>query len=103
MRTDGTISPGGEFNSAFPLLDGTSRVFVSWSQCRLIDPVSLLPVPCTPAGLADPAAVAAPPLFGIWLYDPVGNTQLPVVVPEEGFMIHGNRRGSVEDVAAGDL
>jgi hypothetical protein len=89
VRTDGTISPGGVFADAYPLWDGTGRVFTSWSQCRLVeDPLVTPPVilPCTPSGLVDPAAVAAPPLFGIWMYDPGDNTQLPVLTPEEGFM-----------------
>src|SRR5690606_22273072 len=34
VRTDGSLSPGGEFAAAWPLLDGTDRVFVSWSPCR---------------------------------------------------------------------
>ena len=29
-------SPGGRFDSAFPLWDGTNRVLVSWNQCRLL-------------------------------------------------------------------
>ena len=89
VRTDGTISPGGDFNAAFPLWDGTSRMFVSWSQCRVFDPAILLPtiIPCTPALLADPTVVAAPPLYGIWLYDRANDIQLPVVVAEEGFML----------------
>ncbi len=89
VRTNGEISPGGVFSDAYPLWDGTDRVFTSWSQCRLIeDPLVIPPVilPCTPSGLADPAAVAAPPLYGIWLYDRSDDTQLPVLTPEEGFM-----------------
>ena len=30
-------SPGGRFNSAYPLWDGTGRILVSWSECRLLD------------------------------------------------------------------
>ena len=30
-------SPGGRFNSAVPLWDGTNRILVSWTQCRLLD------------------------------------------------------------------
>ena len=28
----------------------------------------------------------APPLYGIWIYDPRDETQLPIVPGEEGFM-----------------
>src|SRR5262249_54313921 len=30
-------SPGGRYISAYPLLDGTNRILVSWTQCRLLD------------------------------------------------------------------
>ncbi len=82
---------------------------VSWSQCRLVetladdgDPATddTQIVPCTEARLANvivsdpdnpvtPAVgefTVAPPLYGIWIYDPRDDTQLPVVAGEEGFM-----------------
>ena len=86
VRTDDSISPGGEFTSAYPLFDGTSRMFVSWSPCRLLNASQQI-VPCTAAALADPNAVAAPPLYGIWIYDRGANTQLPIFAPEEGVII----------------
>ena len=91
VRTNGEVSPGGVFSAAFPLWDGTNRMFVSWSQCRLveiIDPVAMTEqiVPCTPARLADPAFLPADPLFGLWIYDRSDDTQLPVTQPEEGVM-----------------
>ena len=30
-------SPGGRYIAAAPLLDGTNRILVSWSQCRVLD------------------------------------------------------------------
>ena len=30
--------------------------------------------------------IVAPPLYGIWIYDPRDDTQLPIVAGEEGFM-----------------
>lgn len=92
VRTDGTISPGGKFSAAFPLWDGTNRMFVSWSECRLLetpdplDPLTTIIVPCTSARLADPLAVPAPPIYSIWVYDMGSGTQLPVLTPEEGMM-----------------
>ena len=92
VRTDTLPSPGGRFRTAFPLWDGTDRIMVSWSLCRLLDDLGT-PEPeddviraCTADRLADPAAVTAPPIFGIWIYDRVQETQLPVVVPEEDFV-----------------
>jgi hypothetical protein len=82
VTTDGTPSVGGRLSSAFPLFDGTDRLLISWSQCRLMEGADI--VPCTPERLADPAAVEAPPLFGIFVYDMDQQTQLPIVVPEEG-------------------
>jgi hypothetical protein len=93
VRTDGSISPAGRFRSVYPLWDGTNRALVSWSQCRLrpTDPETGLPIPgADPEPCPDtiPAnAEAAFPLYGIYIYDIDQNTQLPVVVPEEGVMI----------------
>jgi hypothetical protein len=84
IRTDGSPSPGGRFSTAFPLWDGTDRMLVSWSLCRLMEGGRI--VPCTADRLADPGAEEAPPLYGVYLYDRAGNTQLPVFTPEEGFM-----------------
>jgi hypothetical protein len=90
VRTDNLPSVGGRFSSAFPLWDGTDRVLVSWMICRLIeDPLAAVPVviPCTSANLANPNAVPADPLYGIWMYDPINQTQLPIVIGEEGVLI----------------
>lgn len=84
--TDGSISAQGLFASAYPLADGTNRLLVSWSQCRVQSDPAALPMPCTAERLADPAAQPAAPIYGIWIYDPAGTTQLPVVPPEEGLM-----------------
>jgi hypothetical protein len=80
----GTPSPGGVFADAFPLHDGTNRMFVSWSMCRLIEDSRI--VPCTEDRLDDPDAVPAPVLYGLWMYDIATGTQLPVIAPVEGQM-----------------
>ncbi|HET6628614.1 MAG TPA: hypothetical protein VFG91_02445 [Woeseiaceae bacterium] len=80
----GMPSPGGRYSSIYPIQDGTGRLLVSWSQCRVVE--DELFVPCTEERLADPAVVTAPPIYGIWIYDPRDETQLPVIPPEEGFM-----------------
>jgi len=109
VLTEAGPSPGGRYGSAYPIQDGTGRLLVSWSQCRLIevtadfgDPlVAPVIAPCTAANLANvvtidpnnpvtPAIgefVLAPPLYGIWMYDPRDDTQLPVVPGQEGMMI----------------
>lgn len=84
-------SPGGRYQSMYPVQDGTGRILLSWSQCRLTDitppPVGELPViyPCTDENLADTSLQEADPAYGIWMYDPRDQTQLPVVPPEDGF------------------
>jgi hypothetical protein len=82
-------SPGGRFDSAYPLWDGTNRILVSWSQCRLLDNTQNPPaiVPCTDARLADPTVQTAPPLYSVWMFDPTQNTMLPVMAPVEGVMV----------------
>jgi archaellin len=84
VRTIPGPSPGGRYRSAAPLFDGTNRLLVSWSQCRLVEGTRI--VPCTSDRLRNPAAVEAPPLYGIYVYDVRDNTQRPVVVPQEGFI-----------------
>ena len=108
--TPGEPSPGGRYSSVYPIFDGTGRLLVSFSQCRLLeqladdgDPATddTRIVPCTDDRLANlfvqpdpdnpvtPAVgtfTVAPPLYGIWMYDPRDDTQRPVVAGEEGFM-----------------
>ncbi|MDH3362327.1 MAG: hypothetical protein OEM50_03450 [Gammaproteobacteria bacterium] len=105
----GAPSVGGRYFSVYPIQDGTDRLMVSWSQCRLVeiladdgDPATedSQIVPCTEDRLANVILVdpnnpptpvegdlfVAPPLYGIWIYDPRDDTQLPIVPGEEGFM-----------------
>ena len=77
-------SPGGRYSSAFPVRDGTGRLLVSWNQCRLLDGERI--VPCTEELLEAGTLPPAPPLYGIWMYDPRDETQLPVVTPTEGWV-----------------
>jgi hypothetical protein len=89
VRTVEGPSPGGRFNSGFPLWDGTNRILTSWSQCRLLDgtttPATI--VPCTDDRLADPNAQVAPPIYSVWMFDPGQNTLLPIMTPTEDVMI----------------
>jgi len=109
LTIPGEPSPGGRYASVYPISDGTGRMLVSWSQCRLIeilpddgdpDTIDERIVACTDDALAavitidpdDPVTpvegdfLIAPPLYGIWMYDPRDNTQLPVVPGEEDWM-----------------
>ncbi|HUN72338.1 MAG TPA: hypothetical protein VMU52_08505 [Steroidobacteraceae bacterium] len=82
-------SAGGRFNSAWPLWDGTGRILVSWTECRLLDSAQNPPtvVPCTAQGLAQADAKAGPPLYSLWMFDPAQNTFTPIIQPAEGMMI----------------
>jgi len=80
-----TLTEGGRFSSVYPFWDGTDRMLVSWTPCRLVE--ATVVVPCTAELLANPDAEEASPLYGIYLYNASGNTQLPIVVPEEGIII----------------
>jgi hypothetical protein len=88
VRTVPGPSPGGRFNSGYPLSDGSGRILVSWTQCRLfdtVDPTRI--VPCTADRLANPAVQTAPPLYSIWMFAPAQNTILPIMQPVEGVMV----------------
>ncbi len=84
VRTLAGPSPGGRYQSAFPLRDGTGRLLVSWTQCRLQQGTRI--VPCTADQLAANGTTPAAPLYGLWMYDPSARTQLPVASPVEGVM-----------------
>ncbi|HEY8569861.1 hypothetical protein [Microbulbifer sp.] len=85
--TDGGLSPHGLFANAWAFHDGTSRLLVSWSECRVIDPATELPQPCTDDWLATEGIVPADPLYGLWIYDYKEGTQRPIIQPVEGQMI----------------
>jgi hypothetical protein len=84
VRTIPGPSPGGRYRSAQPMFDGTDRLLVSWSQCRMLEAGRI--VPCTSDRLNDPDAVEAPPLYGLYVYDTRSNTQQPILAPQEGFI-----------------
>jgi hypothetical protein len=79
-------SPGGRYRSAFPLADGSNRLLVSWSQCRLIENGAT--VACTSQRLAQtPALPEAPAVYGIYIYDVGAGTQRPIVAPQSGIVV----------------
>jgi hypothetical protein len=82
--TDGTPSPGGRIRSLFPLRDGTDRLLMTWSPCRLLE--NGVQVLCTDERLASPDAVEAQPLYGPYIYDLTSGTQLPLLLPQEGYV-----------------
>lgn len=80
------ISPAGTYSSAYPFYDGTNRLLTSWSPCRLLEQTSGQVRPCgeiEESGSAEPA----PPLYGLWIYNPDDATQLPIQIPEEDYMV----------------
>jgi Hydrazine synthase alpha subunit middle domain/WD40-like Beta Propeller Repeat len=90
VRTIPGPSPGGRFESGFPLWDGSGRILVSWSQCRLLDIGGTDPtriIPCDATHLADPNVQTASPLYSVWMFTPAQNTILPVMPPVEGVMV----------------
>ncbi len=84
VTTDTSPSPGGRYSAAYPLWDGSDRILVSWSPCRLLEVTTI--VACTPARLANPAAQEAQPLYGLFIFDPADKTQRPIFAPEEDIL-----------------
>lgn len=82
------VSLSGRFASLSPLYDGTNRLLVSWSQCRLLETATERLQPCLANLLAEGAPIEgyeeAPAFYGIWIYDINNQTQLPVVLAEDG-------------------
>lgn len=77
-------STGGRYASIFPLVDGTNRSLVSWSQCRYMDgnTVRSCANQTVPQG-----AQAAPPFYGLFVQDHETGTRMPIIPPREGVMI----------------
>ncbi len=84
VHTDGTLSPGGEFGAVWPLFDGTGRLLISWSQCRYTDTTDTTNTIHQCKSSMPATAIAAPLLYGIWIFDPQAQTQKPIVTPREG-------------------
>lgn len=91
VRTDGLLSRGGQYGSVYPLRDGTGRLLVTWSACRVIDEEADIAGPAPgnflPCTLQPDNSNLAPPLYGAWIYDPAQDTQRPVVLAQEGFQV----------------
>lgn len=77
------FSLGGFYNSAYPMNDGTDRLIVSWSPCRILATDDHQVYPCTDTFLAMPDAEVANPSFGLWILNTKESTQLPLKPPSE--------------------
>lgn len=89
IRTDAGLSPGGQYGSVYALRDGTGRLLVTWSDCRVLDEDAVAGetprvLPCS---LQPENENIAPALYGGWVYNPTDGTQRPVVIPEDGSMV----------------
>ena len=82
------ISPAGRFNAVVPLNDGTGRLIAAWAPCRLRLPDSEILLACDADNLNLPEVVEAEPAYGLWIFDPASDRQLPVVAPQDGRMIN---------------
>jgi len=85
VTTDADMpSMGGRFASAYPLYDGTNRMFVSWAPC-LVQNASVTPATtsvCTAANTSGPNVQLAPPQYTIWIYDVPTGTLSPILGAE---------------------
>ena len=79
-------SIGGYYYSAYPYYDGTGRLLISWSQCRLLDPETDEPSYCTPE-LIDADAEPARPAYALWEANPNDGTRLPLLPVKSGTML----------------
>jgi len=87
IATDDSVSLAGRYTAAFPLNDGTERLLLAWSQCRInVASEGDAPVneACTEENILD--SNEALTLSVLKTYDPSNNTERPIVVPEEGVL-----------------
>ncbi|WP_298825886.1 hypothetical protein [uncultured Piscinibacter sp.] len=95
------LSPYGRISTPYPLWDGTDRVLLAYRPCEVTRNGTV--IPC--ANLTDaeramledetmsraeraaaPVQDNAPAAYGIYMYDPVKQTFLPIASPPAGFM-----------------
>jgi hypothetical protein len=90
VTTDATLpSMGGRFTSAYPLYDGTNRMFVSWAPCLILDS-TVTPATtsvCTPSNISGANVQMAPPQYTIWIYDVAAGTLSPILGAEANTVI----------------
>jgi hypothetical protein len=90
VTTDANLpSLGGRFASAYPLYDGTNRMFVSWAPCLVLD-TTVTPNTtsvCTTANTSGANVQLAPPQYTIWIYDVSNSTLSPILGAESGMVI----------------
>src|ERR1700722_12082870 len=90
VTTDANMpSLGGRFASAYPLYDGTNRMFVSWAPCLVLD-TTVTPNTtniCTTANTSGANVQLAPPQYTIWIYDVSNSTLSPILGAETGIVI----------------
>ncbi len=83
------LALAGRYNAVFPMVDGSNRYLMSWSECKIMDTRlnPPLPVACNLAKelLNDPNVVEAPPSYGIYLVN--NSTQALLVKPEDDKII----------------
>lgn len=85
---EGELSLTGKYHWFSPIFDGSQRNLVVWSQCQVLDPENNNNfLPCTAELLNDENTVAAPDLFGLWIYDEITQTQKPVVLAKRNTLI----------------
>src|ERR1700676_355610 len=87
VTTDANLpSLGGRFASAYPLYDGTNRMFVSWAPCLVLVNPATTSV-CTAANTSGANVQLAPPQYTIWIYDVTVGTLSPILGAETGRVI----------------
>jgi hypothetical protein len=90
ITTDANLpSMGGRFASAYPLYDGTNRMFVSWAPCLILDSTVTPPATsvCTASNTSGANVQMAPPQYTIWLYDVNAGTLSPILGAEANTVI----------------
>ena len=72
----------GRYNAIFPMLDGSNRYLMSWSECRIMRNTTVLPCSfATTTELNDANTVEAPPAYGVYVVD--SNVQSILIRPSD--------------------
>lgn len=86
IPSNNSYSRFGRYTFATPFADGSDRLLVGWSQCRIIKQNGDLEV-CTDSTEFEEGDTLAQPRYGLWILDTAEETQQPIILPEAELMI----------------
>ena len=87
------ISRAGRYSSAYPLYDGSNRLIVSKGTCQITNDdinnpdITVTVHPCVEPFISRLPVTEMPYSYGLWIYDMNNDSERPVIIAEQGYML----------------